>query len=107
MPSNATVQTPPFPTFGIRSRLSLGFGGLVIIMLAIILCAVNAFNNYSRQTERTLRDDLDSIIAARDMRDALDEGADVAFESIRVEGPIDTKRLDSASADFARAMTLQ
>src|SRR5258706_15849571 len=107
MPSNATVQSPPFPTLGIRSRLSLGFGGLVAIMLAIILCALNAFNNYSRQTERTLRDDLDSIVAAREMRDALDEAADVASESIRVEGPIDMKRIESASADFNQAMTLQ
>ena len=107
MPSNAALTTPNVPMLGIRSKLLLGFGGLVAVMLAIILCAVNTFNNYSRQTERTIRDDLVSVVAARDMRDALDEGADAAYESIRAEGPVDTKRIESASAEFTRAMTLQ
>lgn len=101
------IATSTGPIFGIRSRLLLGFGGLVALMLVIILCAVNAFNNYSRQAERTLRDDLDSVVAARDMRDALDEAADAAYESIRDEGPVDVKRIESASADFARSMALQ
>jgi len=105
MPS--TLHRSSAHMLGIRSKLSLGFGGLVAVMLAIILCAVNEFNDYSRQTERTIRDDLDSIIAARDMRDAMDEAADAAYESIRSDGPVDTKRIQTAQADFTEAMAVQ
>src|SRR5258705_10828418 len=105
MRSGATLLTPAVPMLGIRSKLSLGFGGVVAVMLAIILCAVNAFNGYSRQTERTIRDDLDSIVAARDMRDALDEAADAAYEGVRAEGPVDVKRIEAAPAELARAMS--
>src|SRR5882724_8384496 len=107
MPSNAASATSNVPMFGIRSKLLLGFGGLVAVMLAIILFAMIAFNNYSRQAERTIRDDLDSVVAARDMRDALDECSDAAYESIRDDGPVDTRRIEAASVEFTRAMALQ
>jgi signal transduction histidine kinase len=92
---------------GIRSKLALGFGGLVAVTLAILLCAVAEFNRFTDQSARAVRDDLDSIIAARDMRDAIDEAADAAYESIRAEGPVDVRGIDEASKDFAEAMAVQ
>src|SRR5262245_65039416 len=63
---------------GIGQKLSLGFGGLLLILIAVSAISVNRLNSYSRTLEQIFRENYDSVTYGQGMKDALDDMDDVA-----------------------------
>ena len=57
---------------GLRSKILLGFCGLLLILVAVSVVGSELLRRYSDATERMLRDDLAGVEAAQRMEDALD-----------------------------------
>jgi PAS domain S-box-containing protein len=55
---------------GLRGKLLLGFGGLLLILITVSVLANLVLSHYSRSNQRVLREDLSSVSAAQDMREA-------------------------------------
>src|SRR5438045_3764489 len=55
---------------GLRGKLLLGFGGLLLILVTVSVLANLVLGYYSRSNQRVLREDLSSVGAAQDMREA-------------------------------------
>jgi len=58
--------------FGIRQKLSLGFGGLLAILLVVGGLSIVLLNRYSGTLERVFRENYDSVVYAQSMREAVD-----------------------------------
>src|SRR4051794_13335502 len=56
---------------GLRSKLLLGFGGLLAVLLTVSVLANIVLSRYSRASQRMLREDLSSVQAVQEMQDAL------------------------------------
>jgi two-component system, NtrC family, sensor histidine kinase KinB len=57
---------------GLRSKILLGFCGLLAILIAVSVVGSELLRRYSDATQRMLRDDLAGVEAAQRMEDALD-----------------------------------
>jgi signal transduction histidine kinase/HAMP domain-containing protein len=57
---------------GLRSKILLGFSGLLAILVAVSVVGSDLLRRYSDATQRMLRDDLAGVEAAQRMEDALD-----------------------------------
>ena len=57
---------------GLRSKILLGFSGLLAILIAVSVLGSGLLRSYSDATQRMLRDDLAGVEAAQAMKDALD-----------------------------------
>src|SRR5258708_35794348 len=77
------------------------------ILLTLCLFASAVFNRSTHAIRRTVTDDLDSVIAARDMHDAVDAIQESAFRAMRTGGPLFPFRILSAYSTFDRALALQ
>jgi two-component system, NtrC family, sensor histidine kinase KinB len=55
---------------GLRGKLLLGFGALLLILVTVSVLANLVLGYYSRSNQRVLREDLSSVSAAQDMREA-------------------------------------
>src|SRR5437763_958258 len=57
---------------GLRSKILLGFSGLLVILLAVSLLGSELLRRYSDAAQQMLRDDLNGVVAAQQMDTALD-----------------------------------
>ena len=57
--------------FGLRSKLLLGFGGLLLIVLMASLLAQNVMDYYSRAIQQSYREDYESVAACQGCRPEL------------------------------------
>jgi hypothetical protein len=57
---------------GLRSKILLGFSGLLAILIAVSVLGSELLRRYSDATQRMLRDDLAGVEAAQWMKDTLD-----------------------------------
>src|SRR6201999_2512550 len=85
-----TMESPPIDpslnrrkVLGIRGQLFIAFGGVFAILLASYFFAIATDEHFVQISEQITKDDLDSITAARDMRDAVDQFAETAGQSHR------------------------
>jgi signal transduction histidine kinase len=63
--------------WGLRGKLLLGFGGLLVILLGVSLLGNTVLDYYSDATQRMLREDLDGIEAAQQIGQSIDSMDDV------------------------------
>jgi len=77
------------------------------ILMASYFFAVSTDDYYINISERVATDHLDSITAARGMRDAVDQIAETAGLSRRESTPLDVARVDAAMAAFDQSLSLQ
>src|SRR3954471_13396847 len=75
MPTATTALAPAslrsrWAMSGLRGKLLLGFGGLLLILVTVSVLANLVLGYYSRSNQRVLREDLSSVSAAQDMREA-------------------------------------
>lgn len=64
--------------FGLRQKLSLGFGGLLAILLLVSALSVLVLNRYSAALQKFLVENYRSVEYGQHMKDALDELDEVA-----------------------------
>jgi hypothetical protein len=60
-------------TISLRHKLWLGFGGLLIVLLVVSGLSFVVFNRFSHTLERVFRENYDSVIYCREMRQQLDQ----------------------------------
>jgi two-component system, NtrC family, sensor histidine kinase KinB len=60
------------PSFGLRPKLALGFGGLLLVLLATGWQSVNLLDRLGGSIDVILRENYRSVIAAQDMKEALE-----------------------------------
>lgn len=77
----ASDAPPPAPGWTLRAKLRLGFGGLLLILLAVSGLSVAVLTHYSRAFERVLHENYDSVIFCDRMREAL-EGLNVEAQAL-------------------------
>src|SRR3954465_10969082 len=91
---------------GLRSKILLGFPGLLLILIAVSLLGSGLLRRYSDETQRMLRDDLAGVEAAQEMKDAVD-----ALEAQRrgaANGkPINLSEAHDSISKFDAALRLQ
>jgi PAS domain S-box-containing protein len=58
--------------FGIRQKLLLGFGGLLLILLMVGIVSRVSLHRYSGTLERIFRENYDSVLYCESMKDAID-----------------------------------
>jgi len=56
----------------LRHKLWLGFGGLLFVLLAVSALSVVVFNRFSHTLERVFRENYDSVVYCREMKEQLD-----------------------------------
>ena len=90
---------------GLRSKILLGFSGLLLILIAVSLLGSGLLRRYSDETQRMLRDDLAGVEAAQEMKDAVD-----ALEAQRLAAdgkPINLSEARASISKFDAALRLQ
>ena len=58
---------------GIRTKLAIAFGGLLLIVAAVGVISIHTLNESSKAIERILRENYDSVAACDHMKVALDK----------------------------------
>jgi len=92
---------------GIRGKLNIALGTMIALLLAVFLIASTVFSTYSDAVERMGVDDLDSVIAARDMHNAVGVLYDAAQDSLRTGKTLDEAWVEESSSSFDQALAVQ
>jgi PAS domain S-box-containing protein len=94
---------------GLRGKLLLGFGGLLLILVTVSVLANLVLGYYSRSNQRVLREDLSSVSASQDMREAaiaIDADLDELIEH-RLDLPSARLSLERHVREFEIGLRLQ
>jgi len=92
---------------GLRQKLSLGFGGLLLIIMIIGIQSIIQFKNLGQSIDVILRENYRSVIACQEMKEALermDSGILFTFLGYSEEG---TRLIRNNEATFAQALDVE
>ena len=93
--------------FGLRTKILLGFGGLLLILLAVSLLGETVVNRYSRAMQRSFREDYRSVTACQKMIESVD-AIDSQFDHWCWQGtPPDRVAIASAQHTFEDRLAAQ
>ena len=93
--------------FGLRHKISLGFGGLLLIMMIIGMQSIVQFKNLGQSIDVILRENYLSVVACQEMKEALeriDSGILFSFLGYAEEG---TKQIRKNEAAFVKALDIE
>jgi signal transduction histidine kinase len=68
--------------FKISHKLSLAFGGMLVLLIAVSVISITRLNEYSGTLEQIFRENYDSVMFGQGMKDALERLDDFADELI-------------------------
>ena len=85
---------------GLRQKLTLAFGGLLVLLFVIGATSIALLNEYSSTLERIFRENYDTVLYAQHMKDAVDVLDGLAERSLWNEAPNGTEVRDRAIATF-------
>jgi signal transduction histidine kinase len=91
---------------GLRSKLLLGFGGMLLIVLLVSFLAATVMDYYSRAIERSYREDYDSVAACQKMKEAAEQ-LDLAAQKALWGGQTEENSLRAIENDFDKNLELQ
>jgi two-component system, NtrC family, sensor histidine kinase KinB len=92
---------------GLRHKLSLGFGGLLLIIMIVGIQSIIQFKNLGQSIDVILRENYRSVIACQEMKEALeriDSGILFTFLGYSEEG---TRLIRKNEAAFAKALDIE
>ncbi|MFA5181743.1 MAG: ATP-binding protein [Syntrophales bacterium] len=92
---------------GLRHKLSLGFGGLLLIIMIIGMQSIVQFKDLGQSIDVILRENYLSVVACQDMKEALermDSGILFTFLGYSEEG---TRMIRKNEATFAQALDVE
>lgn len=84
---------------GLRSKLLLGFGGLLLIVLAVSLLSATVMDFYSSAIQRSYREDYDSVAVCQKMKEAVEQ-LDLAAQRSLWGDPADARALVDSEKEF-------
>ncbi len=86
--------------FGLRQKLSLGFGGLLVILLLVGGLSIVLLGRYSETLERVFRENYDSVLYGQRMRQTVEELDNAAQFKLWGEGVADEQRANVLIQQF-------
>jgi two-component system, NtrC family, sensor histidine kinase KinB len=92
---------------GLRQKISLGFGGLLVIILVIGLQSIIRLNQLGKSIDVILRENYQSVIACQEMKEALermDSGILFILQDYTGEG---TEQIDQNEKAFEKALRVE
>lgn len=91
---------------GLRSKLLLGFSGLLLILLVVSFLAATVLDYYRRAIDRSYREDYDSVALSQKMKEDVEQ-LDLATQRALWNEPVDQNALTAIEADFDQKLGLQ
>ncbi len=97
---------------GLRFKILIGFGGLLLILVTVSALGTVVFERYARTNQRVLRDDLSSVTAANDLQGGLQTIDRLLFEArdgrVLTEDEIlpAERRVDAALREQSQGVTI-
>ncbi|HEY2586555.1 MAG TPA: ATP-binding protein [Tepidisphaeraceae bacterium] len=91
---------------GLRSKLLLGFAGMLLIVLTVSVLAQTVMEHYSRAIQKSYREDYESVAACQAMKEAV-ERLDRSAQDALWDRPPDAATVGAARAEFERQLAAQ
>src|SRR5215469_3713935 len=91
---------------GLRSKLLLGFGGMLLIVLLTSIVSETVMVRYSQAIRRSYREDYDSVAACQHMKEAV-ESMDLLASESSWSGPVSTSEYQRFRTEFELQLELQ
>jgi len=92
---------------GLRAKLLLGFGGMLVILVTVSLLGESVLDRYSGAMERTFNEEFQSVAACEDMNSAVDHIDTALQEHFWRNSPIDTAALERWRTQFEQRLAGQ
>jgi two-component system, NtrC family, sensor histidine kinase KinB len=89
---------------GIRQKLSLGFAGLVVILLVIGIQGITLFAELGESIDVILRENYRSVIACQEMKEALERMNNAALLTLLGYGPQGVEEIQRNGQRFQKAL---
>ena len=87
---------------GISQKLSLAFGGLLLLLIAVSVISITRLNVYSGTLDRIFRENYDSVTYGQGMKDALERLDDLADEAAIADSATDASVAADKPEDLFR-----
>ncbi|HEX4795013.1 MAG TPA: ATP-binding protein [Humisphaera sp.] len=89
---------------GLRAKLLLGFGGMLVILVTVSLLGESVLDRYSGAMERTFNEEFQSVAACEDMNSAVDHIDTALQQHFWRNSPIDRAELDRWQTQFEQRL---
>lgn len=91
---------------GLRSKILLGFGGLLTIVILISIIAQTVMNHYSQAIVKSQHEDYESVAACLAMNKSVEQ-LDLSAQDAIWDRPADPARIAEARREFDRQLAIQ
>lgn len=91
---------------GLRSKLLLGFGGMLAVVISVGLIAQTVIEHYSQAVQKSYHEDYESVAACQAMKEAV-ERMDLQAQNMLWERPVDERLLADARGKFEAELSTQ
>src|SRR5689334_5967469 len=93
--------------FGLRQKLVLAFGGLLVLLFGVGITGILVLAGYSSTLEKIFRENYDTVLYARHMQEAIDVLDDLAEASLWNENSVDATARTHAYEKFEQNLTAE
>ena len=91
---------------GLRSKILLGFGGMLLIVIVVSVIAQTVMEHYSQAIEKSYREDYKSVAACQSMMQSVEQ-MDLAAQDALWNRATDPKLVSDALISFERELGVQ
>lgn len=91
---------------GLRSKILLGFGGMLLILIVVSIIAQTVMEHYSRALEKSYREDYESVAACQSMIQAVEQ-LDLAAQDMLWNRAVDSGHVNEARNEFEHELAVQ
>jgi len=93
--------------FGLRQKLSLGFGGLLVIIVLIGTQSIRELSELGPSIDVILRENYRSVIACQHMKESLERMDDVALFNMLGYEKLENESITTYERDFEKALRVE
>src|SRR5512139_993139 len=93
--------------FGLRQKLSLGFGGLLVIIVLIGTQSIRELSELGPSIDVILRENYRSVIACQHMKESLERMDDVALFNMLGYKKLENESVTKYERDFEKALQVE
>jgi NtrC-family two-component system sensor histidine kinase KinB len=106
-PSTPPAGATPQASFGLRPKLALGFGGLLLVLLATGWQSIALLDRLGGSIDVILRENYRSVVAAQDMKEALERMDSGALFALTGESERGRRLIAEHRARFEEALAVE
>ena len=91
---------------GLRSKILLGFGGLLTILIVVSVIAQTVMEHYSQAIQKSYHEDYESVAACQAMKESVEQ-MDLMAQNALWNQPADPSLVADARTQFERQLSIQ